>query len=821
MLNCSENAHAITCFVGAGPQVVRFHVSTEALAEHQYPTDGYDYQDRKSILDGGLSYTIRYLSSASGITGRLIMVADPEAENSARDFLVKLDVPRGMNAVTPIDLFRISICREQPVGAGLVLDLGNTRSFALVIDRLSLPGYVGRFNTDLLALSLGSLGENENGGKAEEEGVFPSLGVMEWAPITPDHDAISFLRFGVAAESAERSILGFGPVGGRYCLSSLKRYFWQEDPESGTDWKCWAPEGSPQVGPLDNWLANTLAGHYEVSTKNLPRCVFLITSVIELIEQAEAQLNSWNHMEKSGKRAPRNIQHLEVLFPASWTRAQVNQYRHTIQQALDQYTIARSRNIPINLSVNCDEATAVMLTYTYSEIRKYADHGQNWVRAVGKYPDQPVTRIAVADIGGGTSDLVIADLTDLAAEGGVNLEVKTIYRHGANHAGDAFLHNVVEDIVLPSVGEFLFQQKELRNHFYSLLKEDMHDSSQLRERRARWVRTLWYPLALMVTNYADNQSGETKGEMKIDEGWLLTSMQDFLSQFRAHIQDHVPGHESVMRQLLPPVDPPFFLPIPADLRRCLDRIAKKTLVKVARSFGAAVSSFDVDLLLLAGKASEISGIRYLFESHIPLPQQRIIHLAQYYTGEWCPFAKNGFINDAKIMTVLGGVLFALSEQDSQMLGTSYNIQTDRDYLEGAYDEHHYWGQISEASRVFAHALFEPGDIEKIIQFRGRMLIGRRSVPFVEHEADPTYELRLSPKLNDRAVAGRTVADEASVTLKKNVDRNSRRDFDIVNVDGRFRDGTLIRVEDLDLRMCCLIESDYWLDSGDLTVRADV
>ena len=80
-----------------------------------------------------------------------------------------------------------------------------------------------------------------------------------------------------------------------------------------------------------------------------------------------------------------------------------------------------------------------------------------YINTVGKlrqdtvYPDQPAVTIASVDIGGGTTDLMIANYQ---ANPGANISVLTpspMFWEGFNLAGDDILKRVIERIVLPTI----------------------------------------------------------------------------------------------------------------------------------------------------------------------------------------------------------------------------------------------------------------------------------------------------------------------------------------------------------------------------------
>ena len=64
-------------------------------------------------------------------------------------------------------------------------------------------------------------------------------------------------------------------------------------------------------------------------------------------------------------------------------------------------------------------------------------------------------------------------------------------------------------------------------------------------------------------------------------------------------------------------------------------------------------AYDVDFVFLSGKPSELPVIRELVEKHFGLPLDRIIVAKNYLVGDWYPFGNGQYIGDAKSVTAVG------------------------------------------------------------------------------------------------------------------------------------------------------------------------
>ena len=70
-------------------------------------------------------------------------------------------------------------------------------------------------------------------------------------------------------------------------------------------------------------------------------------------------------------------------------------------------------------------------------------------------------------------------------------------------------------------------------------------------------------------------------------------------------------------------------------------------------------AFDVDIVLLSGKPSEIKCISDLLYDFLPLPSNRIFNVNDMRIGNWYPFRADGKITDAKSVNVVGLALYTL------------------------------------------------------------------------------------------------------------------------------------------------------------------
>lgn len=111
---------------------------------------------------------------------------------------------------------------------------------------------------------------------------------------------------------------------------------------------------------------------------------------------------------------------------------------------------------------------------------------ENWIELVGrKGADGPAkTRIMTIDIGGGTTDIAVVEYADFLEGEGVNLDAGLLFRDCFSTAGDAIAKEIIESVLLPTLGSRFRDDEAKAGQFESFFVS--HDSSD--ELKAKWSR---------------------------------------------------------------------------------------------------------------------------------------------------------------------------------------------------------------------------------------------------------------------------------------------------------------------------------------------
>ena len=691
--------------------------------------------------------------------------------------------------ILKIDLDEPSL--DNAVKCLLAVDLGNTRSYALICDDIMQSHTNANW---IHPLPLKDYYEWHD----SEAGVFDSVFSLAKSEMGKDGEGepLSFLRLGKAAIRARR-FLASDQLPGDFTLSSPKRYFWDKDSHEG-GWKCLdviKKNAVPLGGRMAKWFAQKMG----CPERKLPRAAMMSVMAMELLEQAELFING--KLARDGRY--RIIDKVVFTYPAAWSDCDAELYKNCIQMGIDAFCSSGGRSLPMpSLDVSCDEATAVLLNYVYGEIRKYGSAGDNWIRAAGRSipRELPVVRVAVVDIGGGTTDLVIADVEDTDNGGNsVKLSINRLYQDGLNRAGDLLLLSISKEIIAPKLAGLLYPgtitgNEKFRASFLDDISNWVSEDASIKY----LSRFLWFPLAVKVLGGITEAGAHKKIKLDGDERFAF---EQLCKKAKVKYPDFpfLPDNEAAIS--LDERDHEIF-----------DNLVKRIFYPIAENFGAAISGFDCDIVLLAGKTSEVPGVRRAFENFIALPPEKVVSLTGYMVGKWCPLSNgNGRIDDPKVTTVLGAAIYGLNNLNSPILGDNVKISTR--IAPGIDDANANWGIVTVNNPNFKikHSILTKSNDRAEISFSGKpMLIARKRFDFESCAPEIRYELRM----NKHKTGARRLGDNTLIiTLKRSNTHDGKAFLSIEEVKGTFSDGTPVAMAHLELRPRLFAEEDFWLDSG--------
>ncbi|MBU6174493.1 MAG: virulence factor SrfB, partial [Planctomycetes bacterium] len=241
-----------------------------------------------------------------------------------------------------------------------------------------------------------------------------------------------------------------------------------------------------------------------------PRTV-MMGALYEILTQAYSYVNSPSYRLAAGySNRARRLRSISMTFPSGMVREEREELKRQADRAAQLFyqTSGRAQGIAPEFHLSIDEASAAHLTYMWSEIQKLGKKPKLWFDlmarsqksddeipapspgAASKQSDATdranlsgygasstaeakgrprpqrsatggargasgapsnVVKIACIDIGGGTSDLMIAEYECVTQAGGTQIHGKTLYRDGIYVAGDQLIKRVLERVVVPAL----------------------------------------------------------------------------------------------------------------------------------------------------------------------------------------------------------------------------------------------------------------------------------------------------------------------------------------------------------------------------------
>lgn len=704
---------------------------------------------------------------------------DPNARRKLGDF----EDWEGYEIATPSNV----------VDCMLSIDLGNTRTVALLVDGL------GESAPSVYELPIAC---KQRKSESPLKGAFKSLVSLTNADSRPDGEfcdnegRLSFVRLGRFAEWNNYQFRGREGAG-RYTLSSPKRYFWDADPSS-RDWvasRMPVDAEQPKVEHLNGIIAAELGMDCGIDMNRLPPAAMLGAMLAELYEQGCYYVSSAEFKKKSCDSRCRRISRIHVTYPSTLLPRELELYRERLQNGLRAYL----RNFPeteVELTSDIDEATSVLSLFAYNEIRRNPS-AFFWLQSIGRRsPIGREARIAVIDVGGGTSDLSISAVSASEETAGVDPYSATIdlfCRDGVNTAGDAFIFAFIENCVAKAGFKAVAQKLE---HEFGTKDADLranYHSSEMRPHVRSLTKTFWFDLALSLA-------------IKLDE--LLRRYpnddirDDDLSVFRHKFSnDDATDWCRIAKLKANDVekvkDLEIEIAITQEIVSAYRATAEKTFRSIAHSFANLIAAYDVDILVLSGKTMEFTAVQNVFKRRIALPSSAIRSMKDYRVSDWCGKFFNGAksITDSKISTALGGALYALRNEASVNLSFTNNV-VNTDFK---------WGIVPDGQHVaFTRPIFGDGELQKDIPMTSPRRLFARKTPYGK-TAILSYELRIKPEALEKHGG---IGDGVSVRLESDPLNNALR---VVSATGTFRgDATELHPEDVECRVCTM-DGEFMMD----------
>jgi hypothetical protein len=726
----------------------------------------------------------------------------------------------------------------EPISVDLVLDIGNARTCGILVEddrdaRMNLNNsYVLRLR-DLSAPDR-SYGE-------------PFESRVEFVRASFGKDAIS-RRSGRAAAFQWLSPVRVGPEAVRLSaaargnegatgLSSPKRYLWDTRPIS----QVWrfngvAADGVTIEPPVSGSFMAFVSEEGEVLRANrraqpamrarFSRSSLMTFLLAELLLQALTQINAAEtRYARNFPDVPRRLRRILLTLPPAMALAEQRILRRRAEAAVKLAWDmmgwgAPAPNVPPEprVAASLDEATATQLVFLFTEAaQKLKGDPGGFFALTGRvrrgYGDAPCLRVASIDIGGGTTDLMVATYV---AEAGQEIVPKQNFREGFRLAGDEVLQEVIQSVVLPQVEAALRQAgaRDAKAFLREILGGDRGSQSE-RERhlRRQVVGQVLEPVGLAILHGYEGVEGRAQGEVFRRTIGEILSGRDVAAAIR-YVETEA-GRIGTRDFSLARVE------IAAQAGR-LDAVVQAALGGILADFCEVVHSFDCDWLLLSGRPSRLRAVNDIVLAKLPVPPHRIVGMHHYGVGGWYPFRDAaGRVNDPKTTAAVGAMVCALAEGrlEGFLMRTSRLVMRSTARYIGRME---LSGQILRRnvllSDVDLEAKPKADGVEFAMEFRAPVFLGFRQLDLERWPSSRLYALEYAnpdsvPRLK---LPLRLTLKRVDIDAEATDAEERREDFTITEITDA--EGDPLRPSDVVIRLQTeKSEAGYWRDTGALSV----
>ena len=704
-----------------------------------------------------------------------------------------------------------SLSEHTTVPVSLVLDFGNSRSNAVLVET-----HASGVSSVPLELRNGS-----NPFNVSDETFGSRITFLPTPFDDTEHDVAVGHSFGLPSltrmgrEALDRALET--PHRYQCSLSGPKRYLWDEK-ATEQRWHFALKQGE-EYRPVSGRLLKHLfdlgdalnlrddGPSTPADPRYAPRAMMLF-AMVEILEQAYAQINSVRYRRFQGREGlPRVLRHLVITYPSAMRGEELAVYEGLVRNAVIlacHYLAVRPADRPnynpqtkdFDPFLVVDEAMAAQMVYVYQEIvHSFSGSMEELVKIYGG--DDGSLRIASVDIGGGTSDVMIAEYRDLMPGTGTALHVKKLFQDGISIAGDDVCRAIVEDIVLDQMLAQLPSSKARIELGQLLAEGDAGHGAAWRTLKAKLVPYFWLPIARCWWSIAEGFEIPEHNPEKlytVADIWRVFDQpvpsSAVLGEVDRFLAQAVPGWPGLMNL--------SFRFDKEEVERSIERVLREPL----RKYADIIAQFDVDLLVLAGRTSKLHPVRRLFVGEMPVSPPRIKTMADYRVGDWYPskWRESGRIKDPKSTVSAGASILHLAQRN-KLPGLLLEglEELEQRPIYGLYQRH-------EPHIARVNELFREGDKSDAFLYTRGMMIGFRNVDSQEMDGSPLFEvLPANPSVEDALLSDRV---KLRFAIKDG-------EIEIAEVESQ-RGEHSFGPDDFRLRLKTVTVDRYWLDTGVLT-----
>ena len=748
--------------------------------------------------------------------------------------------------------------RSAFIDCDLVLDIGNSRTCGLVVERTPEGGadLAQAAKLELRDLTLPNCVISDPF-DSRVEFAEASFGKGNLSLLSGRSDAFEWPTMTRIGPEAQRLAGLRSGHEGRSGLSSPKRYLWATEPVV-QPWRInpatLAGDREPLAvqGPLVQLINDAgaplhLLGEEEDKLPALePRYsrsslfTFLLT---EVLAHALAMINAPSHrLRRPNGENPRRLTRIIMTMPSALPLAERRILRQRAEAARDLiYMLLKLARPPKRgdgeegtgpvwdvpgtvqpeVVLVWDEASATQMVYLYTQVAKnFAGHARSFFSLYRRRdnPEPDTLRIATLDIGGGTTDLVISAFSHEGSGNTVTIFPRQLFREGFNLAGDDVLHRVIQAHVLKAIEAAtetagVPSGQALTTELFGGDRGTMDVAEQMR--RQQFATRIAAPVALaLLARYESSEEGVAEGRQTLAFGELFADDAPGLGALVGWFNGEVARHGSAG----------------FDLARMeftveLDQIAqtvRSVLGPMLSALAELVWRYRCDLLLLSGRPSRLPAVHELMSEALPMLTGRIVPLHRFRVGPWYPFRDlQARIDDPKTTAAVGAMICALAEGGME----HFNFRSDRLRLQRSTAR--YFGRLDGNGRIPAEDTYYEADLddperdlpERSFEFRGVMALGFRQFPNAWWPATRLYSLGYAGEERRRQLHAMTPIHVQLRRSRRGGGEELGEDLEIESALTSAESGSRQVSRALALKLQTMDDGEgYWLDTGVLRRR---
>lgn len=559
-----------------------------------------------------------------------------------------------------------------------------------------------------------------------------------------------------------------------------------------------------------------------------PRSMAMVWSALYILESAYRQITSFNWRKGNLEYINRRIRSVNVTFPSGWIAGELNAYRRAWKQAVDIFTLSHfesRENVSLSTSeearpllrVELDEAVASQLPFIYSEICRL-DGANTWIKLYGRPSSKrggDIVRVMTIDIGGGTMDSSIVEYRNTAPGSQVALRYKVLFRDCNSFAGDSVMLRIIQRVLLPSILEakgIYDEEDDIAYTFDKVLSRQRDCQSD----RAKWQRITKMFFLPVVRQWLTDTANCPSGVYMSPDGQSFRTVQMLIDECGVDESAIVELNEYLADGGLDAnfIDPDDRLMYKPDL---INECIQECLEYGIAPLGKFISAYDVDLVTLSGKISEMPKVAEMLRDMLPICSQRIIRMKEYMAGDWYPMSGTGRIKDAKTVTAVGAALFIAGRNS---LITNWALGMDGDGSGQAMKN--YWGITRSKSPGFGDEPFlAPKDMSNEdrqfsidgVTYKGSPVMANAYIGRQKYKSDDAYveqQYILKWKAKDESGNLRPVPPSPLAVVFERCEGEDD-DIRLVSVTSTDPEYQGITENDVELMLCTLPPEGFWMD----------